>query len=86
MPPPFIWKTYKGCKILATGKYNPETGYWTPKATVYWKRQREKHLLFMDGPQDSYSYRADAEQYALASAVQWCDQNILGELVNAPRP
>jgi hypothetical protein len=82
---PFAWKTYKGCKIIGAATCNRETGDWTPKATVYWKSSNEKHLAFLTGPQDRFNDRTAAEDYAISLAVDWCDENVPGELIKAPR-
>jgi hypothetical protein len=82
---PFAWKTYKGCKIIATGKYDRDKECWIPQATVYWKRSTEKHLAFLTGPQASFYDRMAAEDYAMSRALRWCDENILGELIEIPR-
>jgi hypothetical protein len=84
---PFAWATYKTCKILATGIFNPETQYWTPTATVYWKRGNEKHLAFLEGPRDSSATRSEAAESAMSLAIEWCDQQMVEyvPVVNAPR-
>jgi hypothetical protein len=82
---PFAWQTYKGCKIIGTARQSLENGHWTPKATVFWKRETEKHLTFLNGPHESFDNLTAAEDYAMSLAVNWCDENILGELVEAPR-
>lgn len=65
---------YNHYHIIGVAHLNEKTGYWIPNVRVRWRDAGKEQKLELTGPQNRFTTKDEAEDYAIWMGKDWIDK------------
>jgi hypothetical protein len=65
---------YHNYHIIGVARLNQKTGFWIPTVRVRWRDAGSEQKFELNGPQNRFRTKDEAEDYAISMGKDWIDK------------